>query len=375
VVVNLKEKGWFGGLRAGTTTELKPNESARLEVSGDLVNPLGFCERFTFSTSQGMGESQTVLARLHKPRAWGRDMDLTLDASMDSLDERKRSSMTELARGCSATVRSYDGSHILSYGLSWRDVLPCRHTTIPYAHTASLTVVAEARPSLKSSFSYTFTKDGRNHPFLPTHGGLFRAHGEWAGPGGDVRFLKCKLEAQQHARLFQFGSLGFASLSLCASAGALKPLGVEGAPASARTSLISDRFFVGGPLGLRGFRVAGIGPRAPPEEGGLPHGDSLGGDLFYTGSASLSIPFPHPVLAAAGVRPQIFFNAGNLLPWRGHGVSARRILQDTRLSAGCGLSGNFLGAGRFEISCSVPLQQAQADLTRRWQFGIGVNFS
>jgi outer membrane protein insertion porin family len=47
-------------------------------------------------------------------------------------------------------------------------VLPRRHPTVPFAHAASLSVVAEARPSVKSSVKYTYTDDRRDHPFVPT---------------------------------------------------------------------------------------------------------------------------------------------------------------------------------------------------------------
>jgi outer membrane protein insertion porin family len=54
-------------------------------------------------------------------------------------------------------------------------VLPRRHPTVPFAHAASLSVVAEARPSVKSSVKYTYTDDRRNHPFVPTGESTFCA--------------------------------------------------------------------------------------------------------------------------------------------------------------------------------------------------------
>jgi hypothetical protein len=77
-------------------------------------------------------------------------------------------SYTELTRGALATLRSFSGAHALTYELSWRDVLPRRHPTVPFAHAASLSVVSEARPSVKSSVKYTYTDDRRDHPFVPT---------------------------------------------------------------------------------------------------------------------------------------------------------------------------------------------------------------
>ncbi|CAN0454360.1 unnamed protein product, partial [Laminaria digitata] len=58
--------------------------------------------------------------------------------------------------------------------------------------------------------------------------------------------------------------------------------------ARSKHTLFSDRFFLGGPMTLRGFPFYGVGPRAPKEEGGCPGGDSLGGDIKYTGQYCLS---------------------------------------------------------------------------------------
>ena len=44
--------------------------------------------------------------------------------------------------------------------------------------------------SLKTSVAYTCSRDGRDHPLVPTEGSLFRATGEVAGLVGDVSFLK-----------------------------------------------------------------------------------------------------------------------------------------------------------------------------------------
>jgi hypothetical protein len=94
---------------------------------------------------------------------------------------------------------------------------------------------------------------------------------------------------------------------------------------------VSDRFFLGGvcPEGLRGFHLKGIGPadgRRPSRalEGaagtaeeesstsGVRTVDSLGGDLSWSLLAALRFNLPNEALQAAGLRGQIFLNAGNL---------------------------------------------------------------
>ncbi len=93
-----------------------------------------------------------------------------------------------------------------------------------------------------------------------------------------------------------------------------------------RTS-VSDRFFLGGvcPEGLRGFNLKGLGPadgRRPrrsqesAEEESTTSGvrtvDSLGGDVSWSLLAALRFNLPNEAFQAAGLRGQIFLNAGNL---------------------------------------------------------------
>ena len=110
---------------------------------------------------------------------------------VSKVDLTKFSSLLEHRRGATATVRSPDGAHALALEMGLRDITPRRHPGVPYAHAASLPVVADARPSVKSSVKYTFTDDSRNDTFVPSLGSFFRASVEGAGeermvwdPGG-----------------------------------------------------------------------------------------------------------------------------------------------------------------------------------------------
>lgn len=97
------------------------------------------------------------------------------------MDLTKFCSLFEHRRGVTATARSFDGSHTLAVEMVLRDMVPKKHATVPYAYAASLGVVADARPSTKSSVKYTFTDDRRDDPFVPTVGSYFQASMEGAG--------------------------------------------------------------------------------------------------------------------------------------------------------------------------------------------------
>ena len=120
------------------------------------------------------------------------------------------------------------------------------------------------------------------------------ARTEIAGLMGDVKFVKAEVEGQKHVALgpvlFGFPAL---SLSLSYHLRTVKSYGRE----QHRPARISDRFFLGGPMNVRGFNHKGIGPRTSPLDGGVPRGDALGGDVSYNGTASVGFPVPLPLFA------------------------------------------------------------------------------
>jgi outer membrane protein insertion porin family len=128
---------------------------------------------------------------------------------------------------------------------------------------ASPEIVSQAGPSLKHSLSYEYRTNGRDcdDRFNPTLGMDVHGKVDVAGPPGNVGFVKMQGGASLNMPLF-----GPWALHGSFQAGILRSLAFGGlcGPAS-----ISDRFFVGGPMQLRGFVPAGIGPRAKTVSGWL----------------------------------------------------------------------------------------------------------
>ncbi len=52
-----------------------------------------------------------------------------------------------------------------------------------------------ASPSVKSALSWTYVRDTRDSPVLPSRGGKLRTVVEYAGLGGDAKHVKAELEA------------------------------------------------------------------------------------------------------------------------------------------------------------------------------------
>lgn len=88
---------------------------------------------------------------------------------------------------------------------------------------------------------------------IPNEGSFSQSSLELAGLGGDTRFAKWSTQHQINQPL-PFKSI----LQWCVSAGAIWPL----TQTRSNSIRINDRFFLGGPLNIRGFDYNGAGPHS-----------------------------------------------------------------------------------------------------------------
>ncbi|MEO6199144.1 MAG: outer membrane protein assembly factor BamA [Sphingomicrobium sp.] len=161
-----------------------------------------------------------------------------------------------------------------------------------------------------SSIGYSVLFDNTDG-IRPTRGQRFSLSQDFAGLGGDVRYLRTTANG---TKFKGFGG-GFV-LSLHAEGGLIVPL--QKAPGEFRDAIrLTDRFF--GPQ-LRGFDIRGIGPRVNRipynEDGTLNTSDAqtqnaIGGRAFYMGRAELELP-TNSTLRGAGIRPSAFIDVGSL---------------------------------------------------------------
>lgn len=268
------------------------------------------------------------------------------------------------------------GRHELGYNGVWRQI-----TSL--ASNASPTVRGDAGDSVKSSLMHTWVRDRRDNPQLPTRGYFNRSTLELAGWGplqGDVAFGKAEVEAQGAIQVPVPGIQGESGVSLTAGlrAGLLYPFPL-GAESESKPSRINDRFQLGGPTDVRGFRLSGLGPR----DGS----DAVGGDVYAAGSANLLFPLPR-VGKDKPFRFQIFANGGRLLALKKpetestDGEKVRQTLSSSIAELGNGLPSMAAGFGlvyahpvaRFELNFSLPLVLRKGEDGRKGlQFGIGIN--
>jgi outer membrane protein insertion porin family len=150
----------------------------------------------------------------------------------------------------------------------------------------------------------------------PTRGQRLTFSTDFAGLGGDVKYLRNRIDATKY---HSFGSWIF---SAHAEGGYITALGNERFDSlgnSIEPIRLTDRFF--GPQ-LRGFDIRGIGPRvlrfAYDADGNLVTKgnnsktvDALGGEAYYMGRLELEFP-TSAGLRSVGLRPSAFIDVGSL---------------------------------------------------------------
>ena len=274
--------------------------------------------------------------------------------------------------------------HEFSYEGIWRQI-----TSL--ASEASPTVRADAGDSFKSSLSHSWIWDRRDNPLLPTRGFLMNSVAALAGFGalrGDVAFSKLELETQAALPVpvpFTSSDPGI-SLTMGLRGGAMCPLTL-GSTGELTHSRINDRFQLGGPTDVRGFRLGGLGPR----DGA----DAIGGDVYVAGGTSLLLPFPK-VGKEAPLRLQAFVNGGRLVGLGDATGSDEKNKSSTMTSSdvgksllssilqlGDGLPSMSAGVGvvyaipaaRFEVNFSLPLVVRRGEEARKGlSVGLGMSF-
>ena len=222
---------------------------------------------------------------------------------------------------------------------------------------------------------------------MPSRGYLLKTITEIAGLGplkGDVAFGKFELESQAAVPIPIPGVKGDSGISFTAGlrGGLLYPLTLGGQPAPSQ-SRINDRFQLGGPTDVRGFRLSGLGPR----EGQ----DALGGDVYAAGGASLLFPIPR-MGKDTHLRFQTFINAGRLLSLKDTRQDKEQAMSSNDVQSSFkqtvdelsnGLPSTAAGFGlvyahpaaRFEVNFSLPLVMRKGEEGRKGlSFGVGLSF-
>ncbi len=239
---------------------------------------------------------------------------------------------------------------------------------------ASIYVLDEQGTSVLSQVSQTLTLDYRDSITDPHSGFVARLANDVAGLGGDVHYVRTKLDGTYFIPLESLTGDADWSIALSGGAGYLAELGGR--------ERIIDRFFLGGD-NLRGFQSGGAGPHAIPVPGSatLTSADSLGGRFIYTQTTELR--FPLPISPDLGISGRTFVDIGGLTGGPGtltyllNGQSVTQQVTNSnltpRVGAGVGISWRS-PFGLINIDLAEAVVKQKYDQTQFFRFGFGTRF-
>ena len=212
---------------------------------------------------------------------------------------------------------------------------------------------AEAGKEINSMIGSVLSYDKRDSSFLPSNGYFTSLGADFAGIGGDVKFVRFNLNATKYFELVDKWVL-----SLNASAGIIEGWGGQDVR-------INHAYFLGG-SNLRGFEGGGVGARDKQSD------DSLGGDWRLTATAQLMFPLGVP--EEFGLRGKLFVDAGMI--GKPSGVDNwEEILYSNkpRVSAGFGLLWRS-PMGPINIDFGFPIVDEKYDKREVFRLNFGTGF-
>ncbi|WP_353204169.1 outer membrane protein assembly factor BamA [Sphingomonas sp.] len=169
-----------------------------------------------------------------------------------------------------------------------------------------------------SSVGYSLIYDSLNSRLRPSAGQRAIISQDFAGLGGDVKYIRTKFEGSKFVNI---GSGFIASLNV--EGGYIRSLEKSRGEGIDKVR-ITDRFYLGEP-DFRGFDIRGVGPRIQRIQYTTDAtgnqtlvtdrtqfvDDALGGRAYYLGKLELEIPLPSGA-RELGLRPSIYVQAGAL---------------------------------------------------------------
>jgi outer membrane protein insertion porin family len=326
---------------------------AGFSSSDGLLGNIGIRERNLLGKGQNLllkttiaAESSEIDLQFTEPYFLDRKLSGGFDLFRTSKDLQDESSFERQSLGAGLRL-GFEYSDNFQQRLRYRI---SREEVTDVASTASLAIQEQEGAAVKSEISQLLTYDNRDNRFLPTKGMVVQFNTDLAGLGGSVKYIRTNVKAKKFFPITEqfIGSIG-------GSAGYIIGFGKE--------VRIVDRFFLGGPS-LRGFEVAGAGPRDEAT------GDAVGAKFLYTGTAQVTFPLGLP--SEFGIKGRMFSDIGSL----SNSESTLATITDKkslRASVGLGLSWKS-PFGPVLIDFSKALLKEDFDKTEIVRFDFGARF-
>jgi len=353
--------------RAILTTRVEEKATGELTIGGGygtdagLLASVGLRERNLLGSGVDAQINTTLAQRRSQIDVSVTDpyfLDRNLVAGVDLFhirrDNQDTSSYSERRTGFALRVGYAFNDHLRQ---SWNYTLSSRNV-YDIDDDASLAIREQEGTTLLSQLGQTLTLDYRDSRIDPTDGWVIRLGTDFAGLGGDVKYLRTRLDGAYYFPLERFLGDPAYVLALSAGGGYLWNWGGE------KDERIVDRFFLGGD-NLRGFEIGGAGPRD------VATGDSLGGRLLWTQSTELR--FPLPFSSDLGLTGRAFVDVGSLSQLSVPDGVDLRDEASPRVGAGVGISWKS-PFGVVNIDLAHAVVKKSYDETQIFRFGFGTRF-
>jgi outer membrane protein insertion porin family len=228
---------------------------------------------------------------------------------------------------------------------------------------ASIYIKDEIGDKITSMISHGLIYDKLDNFIDPSEGYLLRFNQSLAGLGGDAKYMRHMLSAAVYTPVVNKNFI----FSLSGKVAHVFDWG------NYKLGL-NDKLYMG-PDEVRGFEVAGIGPRVDSIER-----EAFGGDFSYSASAELS--FPIDVSNDMGVKGFLFYDVGGLIDSKlEKGIDdlphddkdAIFFDKEVRMSYGFGIK--FSPAlGHIRLEYGVPVKRRDYDKKERFRISFGTRF-
>ncbi|WP_273724924.1 outer membrane protein assembly factor BamA [Brucella gallinifaecis] len=233
-------------------------------------------------------------------------------------------------------------------------------------YAPALIEAAENSPWLRSSISYSLTYNSIDDMKNPHDGIYAKFNQEFAGLGGDAKYIKTTFKANYYQTLAQeadiVGMLGVGG-------GYIHEFGNDGVR-------IFDMFKNNSDI-IRGFKFNGIGPY---QDAGNGNRYWLGGTTYMNATAEVQFPMP-VVPESLGIRGALFADAATLygnsstLGVDANNVPVAVLGDDKKIRSSVGVSlmwASPFGPLRFDYA--FPVSKADSDKVQNFNFGVSTKF-
>ncbi|WP_301068876.1 outer membrane protein assembly factor BamA [Pseudooceanicola sp.] len=304
--VNAREGTSSSQVVVDVNVEEKPTGS--LSFGGTYSTSIGFGLAANFKEDNFLGRGQRVALsfsgaesnRIYslnftEPAFLGRDVAFDFGLGYVETDNEYAAYDTATASfGLGLTFPLSESINLkTSYNLKWVEIRGL-------GTTGGIIAAEGARGGeITSSLGYLFTFDSRSTGLNPNAGVLLSFGQDFAGAGGDARYVQTSAKAIAQTKVFHEEITLRATLQ----GGALTTYGGYG-------TRVTDRYLIGSTV-MRGFQPDGVGPREidTATNGGTIN-DALGGKFFAV--AQFEAEFPLGLPSEYGIRGGLFYDVGTV---------------------------------------------------------------